>query len=360
MIPVERMLSERKKWFDGSGPRADAVLSTRVRLARNVKGARFVGHAHEDELAAVYQRAAGAVRNCAPMREGALSPIDELGVLDRQFLLERHILSPDLTVEAKHRGIAVAVDEALSVMINEEDHLRLQCLASGVQLLEAWNDVSRLDDELSGEIPYAYSDELGFLTSCPTNVGTGMRASVLVHLPSLVLTQRVKNVLAGVTQVGFAVRGFHGEGSEVVGNFFQISNQVTLGVSEGTTLEKLQGVVTQVADMETRALEALLRDARVQIEDKIGRAYAMLRYARVLSSAECMGLLSAVRLGATIGLTNLPDIGTLNEILLYCQPAHIQHLAGRSMGSAERNEFRALWIQKRLNVSDVPRVPEGI
>jgi len=294
------------------------------------------------------------------MRSGILSPIDELGVLDRQFLLERHILSPDLTVEARHRGIALSADESLSVMINEEDHLRLQCLGSGIQLHEAWEIVSRLDDQIGAEVPYAFSEELGYLTSCPTNVGTGMRASVLVHLPALVLTQRVKNVLAGVTQVGFSVRGFHGEGSDVVGNFFQISNQVTLGVTEGATLEKLHGVVLQVLEMETRALEALLRDARVQVEDKIGRAYATLRYARVLTSQECIGLLSAVRLGVAIGLTNLPDVGTLNEILLYSQPAHVQHLARRSMGSGERNEFRAAWIQQRLNVTDVPKVPDGI
>lgn len=360
MIPVDRMLGERKKWFDGSGPRAETILSTRVRLARNMNGARFVGHAPEDELASIYQKAAAAVRATSRMERGIVSAVDELGVLERQFLLERHILSPDLTAEAKHRGIAIAADEALSVMINEEDHLRLQCMKSGMQFHEAWNEVSLLDDEIGAEFAYAFSDELGFLTSCPTNVGTGMRASVLVHLPSLVLTQRVKNVLAGVTQVGFSVRGFHGEGSDVVGNFFQISNQVTLGVTEGSTLEKLQGVVLQVIEMESRACESLLRDARVQIEDKIGRAYATLKYARVLSSQECMGLLSAVRFGVTIGLTNLPDVGTLNEILLYSQPAHVQHLSGRPMGSAERNEFRAVWIQQRLNVNDVPRVPEGI
>jgi protein arginine kinase len=360
LIPVDRMLDERKKWFDGSGPRAESILSTRVRLARNISGARFVGRAPEDELASIYQRAAGAVRSSGRMERGIVSPIDELGVLDRQFLLERHILSPDLTAEAKHRGIAVAADESLSVMINEEDHLRLQCMKSGMQFREAWTDVSLLDDEVGAEIPYAFSEDLGFLTSCPTNVGTGMRASVLVHLPSLVLTQRAKNVLAGVTQVGFSVRGFHGEGSDVVGNFFQISNQVTLGMAEGTTLEKLQEVVLQVMEMESRACEALLRDARVQIEDKISRAFATLKYARVLSSQECMGLLSAVRFGVTIGLTNLPDIGTLNEILLYSQPAHVQHLAGHAMGSAERNEFRAVWIQQRLNVGDVPRVPDGI
>jgi protein arginine kinase len=355
LIPIDRMLADGQKWFDGSGPRADEILSTRVRLARNVRGTRFVGRAREEELAAIYRRTSSALRSAPALREGTLASIDELDLLDRQFLLERHLLSHDLTAEAKHRGIGFTSDESLSVMINEEDHLRLQCLKSGMQIYEAWTAVNGLDDELGRELPYAFSQELGFLTSCPTNVGTGMRASVLMHLPALVLTQRIKKVLTGVTQVGLTVRGFHGEGSDVVGNFFQISNQVTLGLSEGATVEKLQGVVLQILEMEAKARESLLRDARAQVEDKVGRAFATLKYARILSSQECMGLLSAVRFGRTIGLSNLPDLETLNEILLYTQAAHMQKIAGREMSSTDRNEFRATWIQERLNVRDVPR-----
>jgi protein arginine kinase len=358
LIPVDRMLAERKKWFDGSGPRADEILSTRVRLARNLAGHRFVGRAAEEELEAIFVRAGSVLRAVPSLEMGSLSAIDELDVLDRHFLLERHLLSPDLTAGARHRGLAISPDESLSVMINEEDHLRLQCLKSGMQLDEAWDAVNRLDDQVAGGVPYAYSEEFGYLTACPTNVGTGMRASVLVHLPALVLTQRIKKVLSGVTQVGLAARGFHGEGSEVVGNFFQISNQVTLGVSEGATLEKLRGVVLQILDMEAKARDALLRDARAQVEDKVGRAVGTLRHARLLSSQECIGLLSAIRFGHSIGVGDLPSLGTLNEILLYAQPAHLQKLAGRELSSAERNDFRARWIQERLRVSDVPRAGE--
>jgi protein arginine kinase len=354
MIPVQQMLSARAQWFDGSGPRADEILSTRVRLARNVAGFRFVGRAREEELEAVFEKARASVAAAPLLSEGAVTGIDELLVLDRHFLLERHLLSHDLTAEAKHRGLAFARDESLSVMINEEDHLRLQCLKSGMQLDEAWELVNRLDDQVGERLPLAFQQGLGYLTACPTNVGTGMRASVLVHLPSLVLTQRIKKVLTGVTQVGLAVRGFHGEGSEVVGNFFQISNQVTLGVSEAGTIEKLQGVVLQILDMEAKARESLLRDARAQVEDKVGRALGTLKYARLLSSQEAMGLLSAMRFGVTIGLTNTPDLATLNEILLYCQPAHLQKLVGREMASEERNEVRAQWIQQRLKVADAP------
>ena len=359
MIPIDEMLKNRHRWFDGTGPRAEEILSTRVRLARNISGARFVAHAREEDLSATYQRIASAIRSAPGLKGGSVTPIDELGVLDRQFLLERHLLSHDMTSEARHRGIALAPDESISVMLNEEDHLRLQCLKSGMQLAEAWEEINQLDEDLGRELPFAFSDEFGFLTSCPTNVGTGMRASVLVHLPALVLSGRIKKVLAGVTQVGLAVRGFHGEGSDVVGNFFQISNQVTLGISEGATIEKLQGVVLQILEMEGKAREALVRDARQQVEDKIGRSYGTLKYAKIISTQECMGLVSALRFGVALGFANLPDLGTLNEILIYSQPAHLQKLSGRELSSADRNEYRAAWIQERLKVRDAPRPSLG-
>jgi protein arginine kinase len=360
LIPIEEMLSDRRKWFDGSGPRADEILSTRVRLARNVSGARFVGHARDEDLSSIYLRVASAVRSAPTLQGGTLTRVDELGILDRQFLLERHLLSHDMTSDARHRGIVIGRNEALSVMVNEEDHLRLQCLKSGMQLVEGWEEVNLLDEEMGRELPFAFSDEFGFLTSCPTNAGTGMRASVLVHLPALVLSGRIKKVLAGVTQVGLAVRGFHGEGTDVVGNFFQISNQVTLGISEGATLEKLQGVVLQILEMEAKAREALIRDARHQLEDKVGRSYGILRHARILSTSECMGLVSAVRFGVTLGFAELPDLAALNEILIYSQPAHLQKIAGRELSSADRNEYRAAWIQERLRTRSENREPDSM
>jgi len=192
VIPIDRMLAEGGPWLNGSGSRADEILSTRVRLARNLAGMRFVGRASEEDLEAIFLRIVGAVRLVEALRPGSMSPIDQLGVLDRHFLLERHLLSPDLTSEAKHRGLAISSDETLSVMINEEDHLRLQCLKSGMQLDEALQAANALDDQLSEHVPFAWSEEFGYLTACPTNVGTGLRASLLVHLPSLVLTQRIK------------------------------------------------------------------------------------------------------------------------------------------------------------------------
>ncbi len=358
MIPIDRMLSDRDEWFDGSGPLGSEILSTRIRLARNLNDFCFVGRGRKEELAGIYKTIGTAISTCPQLSAETLTPIDELGILDRHFLLERHLLSHDLTTTAPHRGIALGATESISVMINEEDHLRLQSLKNGMQLREAWMAVDELDSCIGKTLAFAYDEQLGFLTSCPTNVGTGMRASVLVHLPSLVLTQRIKKVLSGVTQVGLAVRGFHGEGSEVVGNFFQISNQVTLGISEEMTLEKLQGVVRQILQMEGKARDSLLRDARSQIIDKIGRALGTLKYSKILSSQECIGLLSAVRFGVTLGLEGLPTLAILNELLLYCQPAHMQKLAGREMSSEERSEFRAEWIQKSLDVRDSLRLSE--
>lgn len=360
MIPFATMLRTGEGWFDGSGPRGEEILSTRVRLARNLAGYRFVGRAQEEELDAIYQRVAQAARGTAHLQGVEPTAISELGVLDRHFLLERHLISHDMTAEGRHRGVLIAAAESPSLMINEEDHLRIQALSSGMQLSKTWEDASAVEDELARQVPFAFHEEFGYLTACPTNAGTGMRASVLIHLPALVLMGRIKKVLSGVTQVGLAVRGFYGEGSEVVGNFFQISNQITLGISETATLDKLQEVVLQVLDLEAKARDALLRDARIQIEDKIGRALGTLGNARLLSTSECIGLLSAVRFGHTIGLPSLPPLPVLNELLLLTQPAHLQKLAGREMTSAERNEHRARWVRERLQNPGAPKpAPES-
>jgi protein arginine kinase len=240
-------------------------------------------------------------------------------------------------------------------MINEEDHVRIQVLMPGFQLEKAFAAAREVDERLRVNLQFAYDESLGYLTACPTNVGTGLRASVLIHLPALVLTQKIKKILNGVTQVGFTVRGFYGEGSDVMGNFFQISNQVTLGETEEETLQKLDRVICQILDWEKKAEKDLLRDAELQIEDKILRALGTLRYSRLLGSNEMIGLLSAARFGSSLGMKNVPPISVLNDVLLRCQPAHLQRIAGREMVAEERNAFRAEWIQRSLGVPDVPR-----
>jgi len=233
-------------------------------------------------------------------------------------------------------------------MVNEEDHRRIQGLLSGLRLRDAWNAVDRLDEELGQELSYAYHHEFGFLTSCPTNVGTGLRASVLVHLPGLVLTKEIGKVLQGLGQVGLTFRGLYGEGSEVVGNFFQISNQTTLGKSEEDLVDHLDKIVRQVIQYEGQARQVLLRDARAVTEDKIWRAYGLLRYARSLSFEELMNLLSGVRLGASLKLVPGLRVYTLNKIMIFTQPAHLEEAAGRDLPAAESDLHRAAYVRRVL------------
>jgi protein arginine kinase len=347
------------RWLDGSGPSSDVVLSTRVRLARNLAGVPFTHRAREEQLVMVYSSVLSAVRKTPGLTESLALEMRELTPLDRQFLVERHLISNDLADNGKLRGLLVLPDESISAMVNEEDHLRLQALASGFQLRSAWESVNAIDDELAQDLDYAFSDELGYLTACPTNVGTGMRASVLIHLPSLVLTKQIGRVLQGITQVGLAVRGFYGEGSQIMGNFFQISNQTTLGQNERETIDSLERVTKQIIESEQRARDELLKDARVQIEDKIWRAYGTLRHSRVISSQEVVNLSSAVRFGVALKIEGLASVQTLNELLVRSQPAHLQINAGRELEQRERNVLRADYIRRLLGEGGTVPVPSN-
>jgi protein arginine kinase len=339
------------RWLDGSGPSSDVVLSTRVRLARNLKEVPFTHRAREEQLAMVYSSVVSAVRKTPALVSSSALQMRELTPLDRQFLVERHLISHDLADNGRLRGLLLVPDESVSAMVNEEDHLRLQALASGFQLRSAWESVNSIDDELGQDLDYAFSEDLGYLTACPTNAGTGMRASVLIHLPSLVLTKQISRVLQGITQVGLAVRGFYGEGSQIMGNFFQISNQTTLGQSEKETIESLERVTRQIIEYEQRARDELLKDARVQIEDKIWRAYGALKHSRVISSSEVVNLSSAVRFGVALQIEGLASVRTLNELLIRTQPAHIQLAAGQEMEQRERNVIRANYVRSLLDSS---------
>jgi len=315
----------------------------------------FVGKALEDDLARSWRRVTEVTEALPFFRGGGAISVGELPLLDRQFLLERHLISHDLASDSRARGLIVAADEGTSIMVNEEDHLRIQTLAGGLKLEETFERARDLDEALASNLDYAWNPELGYLTACPTNVGTGMRASVLLHLPALVLTQTIKKILAGVGQVGLTARGFYGEGTEVMGNFFQLSNQVTLGEEETETLSKLSRVVRQILDWEEKAQERLVRDAGLAIEDKCLRALGVLQFGRLLSSQELIALLSAVRLGHSLGLRNVPPISVLNDLLVRGQPAHLQKTEGREMSSEERNERRASMVQEALRHAAGPR-----
>ena len=347
-LPVGEMLRSEGKWFAGDGPQSDAILSTRVRLARNLKDVRFPGRALGEELSGVLHRVENAALGVQAFQERALREMGALPVLERQFLLERHLISYDLASSGGECGLLFSENEALSVMVNEEDHIRIQALMPGLQLDEAYEAANLVDDQLESSLEWAFSDDFGYLTACPTNVGTGLRASVLVHLPALVLTRKIKKVLTGVTQVGLAVRGFYGEGTDVIGNFFQISNQITLGEKETQALLNLERVVRQLLDYEEKARDVLLKDAVHQIRDKVMRAVGVFTHAQLLSSQETIGLASAIRLGITLGLDDLPPVALISEILHCSQPAHLQLMAGHEMSSEERNAHRAELIRKKM------------
>jgi protein arginine kinase len=353
------------EWLDADGPLAEVVLSTRVRLARNLADHRFGLRADEEEKRAILDTCVAAARRTRSLGEGTVLAMRKLAEPNRRLLLERHLVSKELIGETggeapAHTALLLAAEDSFGVMVNEEDHLRLQSLLSGFRLREAWRRVDDMDEELAAHLEYAFHPEFGYLTSCPTNVGTGLRASVLVHLPALVLTQEIGKVLQGISQVGLTFRGLYGEGSEVVGNFFQISNQTTLGKTEEDLIDHLQKIVQQVVQYEKQARSVLLRDARTVIEDKVWRAFGLLRYARSISFDEVMNLLSGVRLGS--GLKLLPGLRvyTLNQIMIFSQSAHLEKLAGKPLSAGDADTYRARYIRRLLREEPVPEVEGDI
>jgi protein arginine kinase len=339
-------------WLDASGKHADIVLSTRIRLARNVEGYAFTARARDGERLRVLSQVREAVGSIRELTEAVLYRLDELSPTDRALLHERHLVSKELAgLDAQHplrSGAAVFLSDGLGVMVNEEDHLRLQALRSGFALEEAFAAIDRLDRDLGARVPFSFHAEFGFLTACPTNVGTGMRASVLIHLPGLVHTKEMGRVLAGLQQMGLTYRGLYGEGSEVVGNYFQISNQTTLGRSEEELLDQLLRVVGHVIEREEEARRVLLRDAGYIIEDKLWRAYGTLRYARSLTFDEAMNYLSGVRLAVGLKLVTGLSVYTLNKLLIFSQAAHLAYAEGRPLTESETNLARARYVRKAL------------
>jgi protein arginine kinase len=340
-------------WLDASGEHAGIVLSTRIRLARNLQGHAFGPRARVNDREAVLEQTRRATSRVELLAGSTLLELPNLDHRSRGMLHERRLASRELlgdvkTGPARATAVLLAAQDPLSVMVNEEDHLRLQGLVSGLRLKEAWNLVDRLDEELGQELPFAYHHEFGFLTSCPTNVGSGLRASVLVHLPGLVLTKEIGKVLQGLGQVGLTFRGLYGEGSEVVGNFFQLSNQTTLGKSEEELIEHLDKIVRQVIQYEESARQVLLRDAPQVTEDKIWRAYGLLRYARSLSFEELMNLLSGIRLGVGLKLLRELRVYTLNKMMIFTQAAHLEQAAGRDLPPSECDAHRAAYVRSVL------------
>ena len=340
MIP-DGLWQDGLPWLDGSGGASDIVVSTRVRLARNLAGAAFPHREDEDQLNRRRRDLAARLARCPTFAEAWSLDLAILEDVERRALVEMHLASPDLLREVEGRGLVVSRDRHQAVMINEEDHLRLQVFRAGLDPLAACAEALRCDAELENELELAYSDEFGYLTACPTNVGTGCRVSVLIHLPGLVLSGEIDKILNSLRQLQIAVRGLYGEGSAVRGALFQISNLATLGRSEQDLVAEFSRRVAKVVQYERLAVERILARDRLAVEDLCHRSLAILQHARVLTSQEAFDRLSQVRLGVMLNLLPRIDMGLLNGLLVRHQSAHLQLNAERTVPVAERGGLRA-------------------
>lgn len=337
------------RWIEGVGPEAEVVVSVRVRIARNLVGLPFPYLATDEQTAEIQNIIAGAAAKQGPgFKNFSFLRMEDLDWLKKQMLVEKHLISPYLARDSHNGALFLRKDGAISIMINEEDHLRIQCILPGLQLEEAWREANRYDDLLESKADFAYNERYGYLTCCPTNVGTGLRASVMLHLPALIITKQVSRLLTALSQVGLTVRGLYGEGTEIIGNLVQVSNQITLGQPESEILRNLEGVTRQVITQEQSARQALLNAGREKLADRAWRAYGLLNYAQVMSSHEAMQLLSDFRLGFDLGLIKGFDRKLLNELLVLIRPACLQSLAGKELSPEERDRERPAQIKKRF------------
>ena len=352
-MSLERFLQNAlSSWMNCDGPETDIVLSSRVRLARNFNDYTFPTVFSHDVAAEVIELVKKRNETEVNSEIGKLEMLEmsQLQPLEKQVLVEKHLISPQLIEETRQGACLLSEDEMISIMINEEDHLRIQCLMSGLQLKEALQLANVLDDWMEEEIDYAYDEERGYLTSCPTNVGTGLRASVMMHLPGLVLTQQLNQIVPAINQLGLVVRGMYGEGSQALGNIFQISNQITLGKSEKDIVEDLTDVVQQIIAQERAAREALVKTSHIQLEDRIFRSYGILSNARIIETKEASTCISDVRLGIDLGFINDISKSILNELMILTQPGFLQKYAGGPLRPFERDVRRAALIRERLNL----------
>lgn len=330
------------------GPHDRIVMSSRVRLARNLKDASFPGWAKKPERVRVLELIRPAVESLPEMKEAFSETMDSLSTLDKQILVERHLISREHAAKSAGSGLVLNRDETLCVMINEEDHLRMQALRPGLQLRQAWTAIDQADSALEKKLDYAFNPELGYLTACPTNIGTGIRVSAMLHLPGLVLAEQINPIIQSVNKLGLAVRGLYGEGTEALGNVFQVSNQMTLGESENAIVERLEKVLAQIIEHEENARATLLEKKPKVVYNHIGRAYGILANAHSISSKETMNLLSLMRLGMDVGLFPGVDRSLVDELFILTQPAHLQKQHSEKLSAEERDLLRADMVRERL------------
>ncbi|MSU46396.1 MAG: protein arginine kinase [Lacunisphaera sp.] len=340
-MKINELIESHSELTDTAASKCAVVLMTRIRLARNLAAQPFPGWAKEVQKRETRDQCMQAVASLPQMKRGLALPVESLDELQKQILVERHLISRELCHAKAGAGIVISKDQSCVVMVNEEDHLRIQVLRAGFQFKKVWSTINALDTELEEHIDYAFSPKFGYLSACPTNIGTGIRASAMMHLPALVISSQMEKVVRAVNQLGMAVRGLFGEGSDASGSIFQISNQTTLGESEEGIIKHLHSVLTTIVEQELNAREKLLESDPNKLFDKIGRAFGILQSGHLLNSGEAMNLLSLIRLGIDLGIFADGQRAVIDRLFIECQPGHVQHAAKGAFDPGQRDVLRA-------------------
>src|SRR4051812_20461733 len=349
-MKLSDLTSHAGEWLRGSGPMSEIVISSRIRLARNVAGYSFLSRCTRHQRQALEAKVRNTILDAGVVPQMLYVDLEQAPEVDRLLLVERHLISKPHASAEGARGVAVGENETVSIMVNEEDHLRLQVLRSGLRLEEAWEQINKIDDALESKLDFAFHPRFGYVTACPTNVGTGIRVSVMLHLPALKLTGEIEKVFRAAKDMRLAVRGLYGEGTEATGDFYQISNQTTLVKSEDDIISDFKHlVIPKIIDYEHQARRLLAKDRTVALDDKVYRALGILRTARLIASEETLFLLSHLRMGINLGRVKDIDIPTINELFLMTQPAHLQKIQGKKLEGDLRRAARADYIRARLN-----------
>jgi len=347
-MKINELIDSHSELTDTAASKCAVVLMTRIRLARNLAGKPFPGWAKEAQKREIRDQCMQAVAALPQMKRGLAIPVENLDELQKQILVERHLISRELCHAKSGAGIVISKDQSCVVMVNEEDHLRIQVLRAGFQFKKVWNTINTLDTDLEEHADFAFSSRLGYLSACPTNLGTGMRASAMMHLPALVISSQMEKVVRAVNQLGMAVRGLFGEGSDASGSIFQISNQTTLGESEESIIKHLHGVLNTIVEQELNARQKLLETDPNKLSDKVGRAFGILQNGYLLNSGEAMNLLSLIRLGIDLGVFPDTQRAVVDRLFIECQPGHVQHAARGAFDPAQRDVLRAARLRSEF------------
>ena len=353
---IDPLLNGNVPWLSHFGKDSDVVFSSRIRLARNIQGYTFPIRSPSQERIKILHQIGEVISGLPKLKDPISADLGELSKINRQVLSERSLISRDQQFPREGTGVFVSRNEQTCILVNEEDHLRLQMLRPGLQLSAIWNELDKLDDNLSEYLPYCYRKELGYLTSCPTNMGTGIRASVMLHLPALVFSRKMTGIINALNQMRFAVRGLFGEGSQPMGNFFQISNQSTLGEKEPMVIEKLERTIKRVIEHEKNARYLLLEQRRNETIDFIGRSFGILSYAYNLTCKDAFAKLSATRLGCDLGLISSVDSIAINDLIIKIQSGHLQKFRNKRINQKQRKSLRAEIVRNELQKRRSPQL----